>query len=253
LFNYFLNLLYDTPEDSRTNTKGEFKDMLTVIFPVLNQIEMTDIFLKHISDNVVLPERIIMIDNDSTENVHSLIDKYSNLPIEYILRKKRATVNNAWNIGLKLCKTPLLSILNNDIIFSKYFFKKIIEASEKYKEYGIFCGNTIKNKKLKNDIYKTNDDSPIVKTMGKREGWAFTIRKEIIDKINLIPPELKTYCGDDYLYFMTREVLKYKAGKIMNNSLYHFGGMTVGTGFRQEKNRRKKEKVIWENLKRGLL
>ncbi len=33
--------MYDTPEDSRTNTKGEFKDMLTVIFPVLNQIEMT--------------------------------------------------------------------------------------------------------------------------------------------------------------------------------------------------------------------
>lgn len=226
--------------------------MLTIIFPVLNQIEMTDLFLKHISDNIVLPERIIMIDNNSTEDIHSLVDKYSNLPIEYIFRKKRCTVNNAWNIGMKLCKTPLLSILNNDIIFSKYFFKKIIEAAELYKDYGIFCGNTIKNKHLKNDIYKTNDDPPVVKTMGKREGWAFTIRKEIIDKIDPIPEDLKTYCGDDYLYFMTRNVLGFKAGKIMNNYLYHFGGMTVGAGFRQERNRRQKEKTIWDQHKRRL-
>jgi len=227
--------------------------MLTVIFPVLNQIEMTDLFLKHIQDNIVLPKRIIMIDNNSTENMYQLVEKYKDLSIEYIRRNKRATVNNAWNIGMKLCKTPLLSILNNDIIFSKYFFKKIIEAAEKYPQYGIFCGNTIKNERQKDNIYNTNDDPPILKQMGKREGWGFTIRKSIIKKIKPIPIEFKTYCGDDYLFYMTREILGYKAGKIMNNYLYHFGGVTVGTGFRQEKGRRQKEKMIWNNMKRRIL
>ena len=219
--------------------------MITVVVPVLNQIQITDKFLGYIAENVVLPEEIILVDNGSTEKIGKLVKKYNKkgkLRIRFIRHKRNIGVNAAWNEGIKLAKTSLISILNNDIILNKYFFKKIIEASQVNEKYGIFC---VTNAKKIERVGESKDIKIKIANMGKREGWAFTIRKEITDRLPPIPPDLRIYCGDDFLYYGARTVLGYQAVRIMNNYIFHLGGRTIISNKKQFKGVRKREKVIW--------
>lgn len=226
--------------------------MITVVVPVLNQIQITDKFLGYIAENVVLPEEIILIDNGSTEKIGKLVKKYSKygkLKIKFIRHEKNTGVNAAWNEGIKLAKTPLISILNNDIILNKYFFKKIIEASQVSEKYGIFC---VTNAKKIGQVKESRDVKVKIANMGKREGWAFTIRKEITDRLPPIPSDLRIYCGDDFLYYGTRTVLGFQAVRITNNYIFHLGGRTIRS-YKQLRGVRKQEKIIWNKNYRGEL
>jgi len=218
--------------------------MITVVMPVLGHIKLTNNMLRMMSNNIVKPEMVIIFDNDYKSNLGSIIEKYrGELNICYIKNNTNIGVNPCWNEGILRSKTPLISILNNDLLISKYFFKKIIETYNENDKYGIICPNTIKNRAT---VETTNDDKVIVNKMGKREGWAFTIRKDLTNKMDPIPEELKIYCGDDYLFKKCRD-LEYKAVKIMNNYIYHFGGVTVSGHF-GKRTPLKEEKVIWSDI-----
>jgi len=220
--------------------------MITVIVPVFNQLHITDQFLRCISENVVLPERILLFDNASTERIGRLVKKYGKYGklnmIKYIRNSKNVGVNAVWNEGIKMTQTPLVSILNNDLILNKYFFKKIIEAFQVNEKYGIFCASNVRSIK---QVKQSKDEKVKLALIGKREGWAFTIRRDVVTRLPPIPSDLKIYCGDDYLYYGTREVLGYKAVRITNNYIYHLGGRTVRA--KQFRGIRKKEKALWNS------
>jgi GT2 family glycosyltransferase len=156
-------------------------------------------------------------------------------------------VNFSWNEGIKLSKTKYISIFNNDILINRYFFKKIIETFELNNKFGIVCGKTINRSK---NIKLTDDSPPQTQRMRKREGWAFTIRKEMSDLIPDIPKELKIYCGDDYLFFYC-SLLGYVPIKILNNYLFHYGSLTVSSI--RSRGLRKIEKNIWKIYKNKIL
>lgn len=212
--------------------------MITVVIPVHNQSNLTKDLLRNIANNVVQPKKIILIDNNSSENIDSVIKKYNN--IQYIKQPKNYGVNHAWNLGIKLANTKFVSVLNNDIVINKYFFKKIIECFNLDNKIGIVCGKTIK---IMKNIKLTDDSSVKIGTMKKREGWAYTIRKELANKIKPIPKRFKIYCGDDYLFFWTRK-LGYKTIKILNNYLYHYGNKTTSKDFQRGSLRRYEKKLL---------
>lgn len=221
--------------------------MITLGIPVFNQIKITDQFLSCVSKNIIIPSKIILIDDNSSENIFSLIKKYNNLNIEYIKHNKNVGVNFSWNEIIKLSETPYLCISNNDILLNKYFFKKIIETFELNDKFSIVCGQTIK--RIKN-IKLTNDDPPKTQIMKKREGWCFSIKKELTDKIPPIPNKLKIYCGDDYLFFYCN-LLGYVPIKILNNYLFHYGSLTLSP--LRVNNLRIQEKKLWLEYKNKIL
>jgi GT2 family glycosyltransferase len=179
------------------------------------------------SNNIVKPDKIILIDDGSTENVKAIIHRYiKKLNIEYVRNNKPGGVNSAWNQGLELSKKynpDYVSILNNDLILNHYFFKKIIDVFNKFPKAGIVCPNTIKKAYIDYD-----DASPIdVIRMTNREGWAFTLKYEIYKKAGPIPTNIfKQFCGDDYFFFMSR-YLGYINLKIKNNIIYHHKNTTL--------------------------
>lgn len=221
--------------------------MITLVVPVHNQLEVTDQFLNYVSYNIVIPEKIILIDDNSTEDMKSLIEKYNKLPIQYIRHNKNEGVNYSWNEGLRLSKTPYISIFNNDIIINKYFFKKIIETFKLNNKFGIVCGQTLRRSK---NIKLTDDSPPTTQMMTRREGWAFTIKKEMSDLIPDIPKELKIYCGDDYLFFYCY-LLGYVPIKILNNYLFHYGSLTISSI--RPRGLRIQEKKLWLEIKNKIL
>lgn len=217
--------------------------MITVIIPTYNQINYTNELFESVNENIVKPERIILIDDCGSDKVYKIVKKYKNLNITFIRHEINKGLNYSWNEGINLSTTPITSVLNNDIILNKFFFKKIIESYHSL-SWTLICPFTVKNKKE----IKLNKDEPVItQKMGKREGWCWTGKTEYLKKILPIPSNLRMYFGDDYIFFRTRND-NLNTLKIMNNYIYHYGGRTVSvtkscTGLRQ------KERVEWNKYK----
>lgn len=216
--------------------------MITAIIPVFNNIQITKEFFDTISYNTIQPKEIILIDNGSVDKYYKLVNNYKHLNINYIRHETNVGVNAAWNEGIKISTTPYLSILNNDLLLNKYFFQKLIETFEKYSDVGIVIPSIVKTNK--NIIHNSKDELIGITDIKRRNGCAFTIRKEITDKIPPIPKILKTYCGDDYLFKRTLE-LGYRTVRMNKNFVYHYGGATVNKVWPDKKTTRKEEKKIY--------
>jgi len=222
--------------------------MITVIIPTYNQITYTDQLLNDILQNEILPKKIILIDDCSNEDVRNLVKKYKNLPIEYIRHSSNMGVNYSWNEGIRKTTTPIVSVLNNDIVINKFFFKKIIESYDNNASWGIICPRTLSRPK---NIKQSVDEPVVLQNMGKREGWAWSARMSFIKKIDPIPSFLRTYCGDDYVFFCARS-LGYPCLKMMNNDIYHYGGKTV-SATKACSGERLREKKKWLPYKQKLV
>lgn len=196
--------------------------MITVVLSVYNQIQFTNQILKFINLNVVKPERIILIDDCGTDNIQELVEKYKYLNIDFIRHTENKGLNYSWSEGIELSETPLTSVLNNDLVLNKYFFKKIIDSY--YMNWALICPNTIKE--IENVEKLSKDEAVLLDEMGKREGWCWTGRTDFLKSICPIPSILKMYYGDDYVFFRARHK-NLPVLKMMNNYIFHYGGRTI--------------------------
>jgi hypothetical protein len=142
---------------------------------------------------------------------------------------------------MKRTVSAIVAVMNNDLLINNNFFKKIVEAYEN--EWAIICPNSVKDVSL---VYSV-DDKVVLKPMGKREGWCWIARKSFLNKVKPIPNFLRTYCGDDYIFFNAR-ILNFQVLKMMNNYIHHFGGGTIQVT-KECWGERQKEKVLWNNYK----
>ena len=199
--------------------------MITVIIPFINLSNLTNDLLDSISNNDVKPDEIILIDNGSTEDIYNLVVKtHSNLPIRYIRLEENIGVNPAWNLGVKEAKGDIVSILNNDILINKYFFRFVTDAMKDDTIGMVVPVSSTKDKNIINELVEY--ESPIFEDMKARQGWAMTLRKDIYNKIGGIPETLKIYSGDCYL-FDACVWLGYKCYYITNNKIFHHQHSTL--------------------------
>lgn len=119
------------------------------------------------------------------------------------------SVNESWNYGMRsYIETgyDLISVLNDDIRLEKFFFEKIInlfaQDNLEGKRVGVISPQTVmRSQGAKNAFIpvvrpgsEKFDDLPF------REGWAYTIRRECAMDVLPIPGELRTFCGDDWIW-----------------------------------------------------
>jgi GT2 family glycosyltransferase len=220
--------------------------MISVIIPVLNYAIYTKQLLINIRNNIKKPKEIFIIDDKSVEDIKGLTLEFTDLNIIYIRHNRTLGFNYACNEGMQLSTGDYISFLNNDIIINNYFFKKIEEAFLNDQQIGIICPMTIKEK---DKIIESSDEKIILTNMKKREGWAYSANMSFIKRIHLIPSFLRTYCGDDYIFYKAQK-LNYKCMKIMNNYIYHYGGLTVGITPKCS-GEREREKVLYNKFISG--
>ena len=221
---------------------------ISVVIPFINQDKITVALIDDIARNSIRPFEIIMIDNGSDVSIKDLLKQYNHeLDITYIRKEKNIGVNPAWNLGISKSTGDLICVLNNDLIISYYFFESILKLMDDY-SVGICVPNTVGDI---NFVRNSTFTMPIYQDVRKREGWAFTIRKCITDKIPPIPKQLNRVCGDDYLFYWSNR-LGYHNVKILNNYIYHYGSTTTVKEL-QEKGfdfpDKDKEKEFWFKLK----
>ena len=224
--------------------------MITAVILVLNQYKLTNDLLNCISKNEYIPQEIILIDNGSVEPISRLSTLYNNLKIKYIRFDENIGVNPAWNLGIMKAKTPYVSILNNDLLVNNYFFKRINETMSD-DSIGICVPKTI------SDMYYAMmcKYEPVkLSPCNKREGWAFTIKKDIVEKLGYIPKELNRTYGDDYIFYCAKK-LSYKIVKMENNYVFHYGSITTVKELKEKGKdfpNKNIEKEIWLKIKSKL-
>jgi len=210
-----------------------------VIIPVVHS-ELCDKVIQSMEFNTIRPSKVIIIDNTKD---HDYRPESKEFPI-YVYRSVTGLVNESWNIGITkvdiIC--DYVSILNDDIFLNSWFFQRTIETFKAYKDCGVACPKTVESI---TEMGKGKGKQKITR-MGKREGWAWTIRKDVLDKIAPIPDyRIEIFHGDDWFWYHTK-TKGYFWYKDMGNIIWHKVGASVKSlNFR---NRKKKERNEWRKV-----
>lgn len=219
-----------------------------VIIPVVN-IRMLNTLLSNICENTVLPSSVIII-NNSTRQI--TLPKSSGISFRMIEPDIPMYVNDSWNMGIShLSECDFVSILNDDIEIPRTFFERIAKGFKSHSNAGAICPCTVTNRADIIDFPLTNG----YMKMKKKEGWAYTIRKDILDTIPPIHPSLKLFYGDDWFWWHV-----YRGGsgclwyKDHGTVIYHAVGVALRRLCSKERSKqKKKEKKAWLDLKNKFL
>lgn len=133
--------------------------------------------------------------------------------------------NKSINLALNALtdEDQAVSVLNDDVVLGPYFFEKNVNVLQSIATCGVACPATVHDK----TYFLTSPHPPNVHRMKRREGWAYTIRKDLLDLIPRVPHQkLKTFCGDDWIFWWTHK-LGYFWYKDESNVIFHHEGATV--------------------------
>jgi GT2 family glycosyltransferase len=206
---------------------------IDVVMPVYGQSSYTNSILEDISNNSVVPKQIIIINNGSPDDTVEVVTSYKkDLPIRLLNFKKNIGVNAAWNLGMKLSKSSYVSVLNNDLVLNKYFFEVVCKTFELYPNCAMLCPKTSHRSFEEEDLSHyieiirnhTHCEASKTNWVPWRNGWAFTVRKNVVKDI-IVPKELFNYCGDDYQFF-TLKKLGHDILMMEQNLIFHYEGRT---------------------------
>jgi GT2 family glycosyltransferase len=201
---------------------------ITVVIPVIDQKKMTGELCTQMLSNTVLPTEVIIIDNGSRNDDYRIFtSKFQKLNLRIIRFEENIGVNAAWNLGITESKTELISVLNNDIVISRFFFQKILETFEDPKT-GIAIPVAVKD--IENVHECTEERSKLQEFKSNEAGFAWTIRASVARRIKPIPSKLFLYGGDNYM-FLCNSALGFRNFKMMNNFIYHYGKITTRAEF----------------------
>lgn len=177
-------------------------------------------------------EKVIIIDNTVDKRFK---DEYEvGSKVEVIENGKNIYVNPAWNQGLELVTSEHYMILNDDIAVQHYIFNVLNWILETHDEIGILTVKTIENMPLdqyKEKIDKISEMKPDITFTTKMlnpsgiQGWLMVGRTK---DWKPIPPELRIWYGDDFIYSRCRRSGK-KALNITSYFVDHFVSSTVST------------------------
>jgi hypothetical protein len=220
---------------------------ISVIIPVVNEQLATGL-LNSIVRNTKKPYKLFIVDN--TENGFCFPTKI--LDIHYHRGLIPLSVNASWQLGFDCLRhNDAISVLNDDLLLNKHFFERTERILENKSSV---CGSmpfTVDNVADLNDY--PLDKSELVNCK-KREGWAFTIKTDILEQLPVFPHnKIKTFCFDDWLFLFTnfKSYGKWVWHKDLYNMVWHKGGTSVRK-LNKRKDRKPERRLYEEAVQEAL-
>jgi GT2 family glycosyltransferase len=153
-------------------------------------------------------------------------------------------LNESWEVARSHLKkdADYVSFLNDDIIVGDWFFQRVYETFQANPNCAVACPIS------RPFIHQVVKGKVQYNVMKKRDACAFTIRREVLDRIPPVPyNRITTFHGDDWVWNHTKK-FGYKWVVDIGNSICHLVGMSVRRkGLREIK---KKESNEWKAIYR---
>ncbi len=224
-----------------------------VIVPVMVP-ELYYELLESIKQNSLQPKKILLINNSDQE-----IEDDLGLPVEVLWEGGNLGVNKAWNLGVSaLSKCEYVSVLNDDILLPETFFSRLVEffkirdadrsVDKKGRRYpcGVVCPHTVGQKYLMERVGLRSHEWA---RMTRREGWAFTIKKSVLDRIQPIPECFTNFFGDDWFWRKCHKMGQFWF-KDRGNVVFHHRGVSCTLVGRDElRKQRFREYQVYTKMK----
>ena len=200
------------------------QNKVTVIIPTL-LITNPNIFkytLNELNSNELV-EEIIIIDNTYNNEFKNQYKQYSKYNV--IEPKNNIYVNNAWNLGLELCKTKYYLLLNDDIILKSNTINNSIKILNENTNIGILTVNTVENYNIKKfEEVQLQKEYTILDIKDEKQGWYIFGRKS---EWTPIPAQFKLYFGDDIIYKNNKKLGLINCKLFNSDILSHFTSTTT--------------------------
>jgi len=157
-------------------------------------------------------------------------------------------VNESWNIGFSQAgKCDILSVLNDDVVLNERFFERLV-APFQIIDCAVVCPKTETTVEGFDATRLRAGLGFDLAPMKRREGWAFSFRKDILDNIPRIPVEkFKTFCGDDWLWYHT-VVQRMRWYWDLNNVIYHKVGASLDSMPKLRETLREEKEAFRESI-----
>ena len=192
--------------------------MLTVVVPIHGQIDTTIQFLEAYERQTVKPHLLFVDDRSPDDSVMIL----RNSGYDVYVPDERLWFNGALQKSIDECRTPLLGFLNNDIVFGKDFFEKVISTFD-VSGYDFLVPQTVD---VKEYDYFERDRPFKVSDLIIREGWCMFMRVEPMRKLPPIPDVFKLNYGDDWITYHAWTA-NLKVGKMEHIFIHHETSRTI--------------------------
>ena len=238
--------------DRSHDCNGSFRPTLSVIIPTLGLPHFTRDVICDIARNTIAPDEILIVDNSRdyqtvelvarlksegdgvTQQAQSSQSSSHSRPLDHLrvvytreFAPDGLGVNASWNYGIANTFGDYVAILNNDLRLCKFFFEDILAAFQAKERVRINTGIVVPRTIFNPAIVRHAIRYPLsLKKLAVREGWAFTIRRDLLEDIGPIPEGMTTFCGDDWLFeeVWARDFLAIKS---LNTPIYHYVSQTV--------------------------
>lgn len=99
--------------------------------------------LDSIAEQSRLPEEIIVIDNNSSDDSVSII-KQASLPLRLIRNDKNTGYSAAHNQAIDMTKTRFVLLLNPDVVLTAHFLRRMLEAAAFHERIGAVSGKLLR-------------------------------------------------------------------------------------------------------------
>jgi glycosyltransferase involved in cell wall biosynthesis len=201
-----------------------------IIIPIWNQLALTQRCLEAVRQKTQTPYRLILIDNGSGEETRKFLESLAENPswVGVLVRnEENRGYIRAVNQGLKISTAPYVCLLNNDIVVTLGWLKRLIEFSGSHPDAGLVNPqqNHDPGKPMPQDL-----EIFAASQVGPHGGWmeldhctggCLLIKREVIDKIGFLEEAYGQGYYEDNDFSRRAQKAGYRCMRLLDTYVWH--------------------------------
>jgi len=232
--------------------------MFSVIIPLYNKVHTINRTLLSVLNQNYKDFEVLIIDDGSTDNGVSVIEKYTKDSRIRIIRQENQGVSVARNVGIQEAKSDFIAFLDGDDEWLPEYLQKVTEAIQKFPEAGLFISARFDqdvSKSIKHEMVATKYKNEISEIDYFENPHVFSHISATVIKRSILHENFKTwgsfFPGHKYnedFAFLFRVALHVKCIYIGIPLIIYYGGVEGQATSTLADTTKQKDSILFHNL-----
>jgi GT2 family glycosyltransferase len=200
--------------------------------------------LEALATGTKVPDRVIIVNNSD----QWLSDAYRSWPfdVDVLSTGKNIWIGPAQNWAISnLRDEEAVCFLSDDVWFRPNFLERVCYGLSRIADAGCICPATVSSR----GQYRAYPLRDYYQNMRRREGWAFTFKRSVLDRIPPVPSELRLFYSDNWFFYHTKR-LRYRWYRDLGTVVLHICGASINTFYSESKVMMREEMMHYKRYKR---
>lgn len=214
--------------------------LTSIIMLTFNQLPLTKDTLDSLEEHTSLPYELIIVDNGSEDGTVDFLKKYSGKKenVKCIYNPENLAFSKANNQGMRIARGEYILLLNNDVILTDGWLKKLLRCMESSEHTGAVgpCTNIASGPQKVNPGYSSLEGLSnyaaafSLKHAGRwvdchrLNAFCFLIRRSVIEQVGMLDERFGPGGFEDYDYCLRIRQGGFKIMLAGDTYVHHIGG-----------------------------